>query len=376
MTTSQKRKKMRNYFTVFAVLAVLLAGFIIYVCAPGTETLQLVHVLFRHGERSPSSSYTNDPYKNHKWPGGWDQLSITGKKQEYALGLELRRRYQNFLQNEYDPRVFLMESSYADRCLMSAQLLLAGLFPPSGGEIWNENLRWQPIPVHSVPRNMDNKIAIKRSCPAFQRALNESYASLAESNVENRQLYDYLSENTGDEIRDIRTLETLYNTLEIEQLNGFQLPEWTNSVFPSKMKDLAASSLALFTKTIEMKRLHGGVLAKEILTNMEMKALQKLTPNRKMIMYSGHDLTIVTLMRVFGFPELIKPDFGATVIIELHKYTAEEDHIVKFFYLENPNGKATELHLEGCRQNGCHLTRVKELLQPVLPENWEQECQI
>lgn len=31
--------------------------------------------LFRHGERSPTHSYANDPYKNHEWPGGFDQLT-------------------------------------------------------------------------------------------------------------------------------------------------------------------------------------------------------------------------------------------------------------------------------------------------------------
>lgn len=38
---------------------------------------------------------------------------------------------------------------------MSVASLLAGLFPPSGDEIWDEELIWQPIPIHSVPANID-----------------------------------------------------------------------------------------------------------------------------------------------------------------------------------------------------------------------------
>jgi len=38
---------------------------------------------------------------------------------------------------------------------MSAYCNLAGLFPAHGSEVWNENLLWQPIPVHTVPVESD-----------------------------------------------------------------------------------------------------------------------------------------------------------------------------------------------------------------------------
>ena len=38
---------------------------------------------------------------------------------------------------------------------MSAEALLAALYPPSGRQIWNEDIAWQPIPVHTVPKDMD-----------------------------------------------------------------------------------------------------------------------------------------------------------------------------------------------------------------------------
>lgn len=33
---------------------------------------------------------------------------------------------------------------------MSAQANLAGLFPPTGDQVWNPDIRWQPIPVHPL----------------------------------------------------------------------------------------------------------------------------------------------------------------------------------------------------------------------------------
>lgn len=40
---------------------------------------------------------------------------------------------------------------------MSVASLLAAWFPPEDDyELWNENLLWQPIPIHSVPYDEDN----------------------------------------------------------------------------------------------------------------------------------------------------------------------------------------------------------------------------
>ena len=49
-----------------------------------------------------------------------------------------------------------MRSTDFDRTLMSAYSNLAGLFPPNGSEVWNDNLQWQPIPVHTVPQDRDH----------------------------------------------------------------------------------------------------------------------------------------------------------------------------------------------------------------------------
>jgi hypothetical protein len=42
---------------------------------------------------------------------------------------------------------------------MSAEVDLAGLYPPNPSDPkseWNEDIQWQPIPVHTQPSKIDN----------------------------------------------------------------------------------------------------------------------------------------------------------------------------------------------------------------------------
>ncbi len=32
---------------------------------------------------------------------------------------------------------------------------MAGFYPPSGSQIWNADINWQPIPIHTLPVEQD-----------------------------------------------------------------------------------------------------------------------------------------------------------------------------------------------------------------------------
>jgi lysosomal acid phosphatase len=58
----------------------------------------------------------------------------------------------------YSREDIYVQSTDVDRTLMSAGSNLAGLYPPEGAQIWNENINWQPIPIHTVPEIKDEVI--------------------------------------------------------------------------------------------------------------------------------------------------------------------------------------------------------------------------
>lgn len=340
-------------------------------------TLRLVSVIFRHGDRTPTHSYPTDPYIDGKeWVEGWGALTKKGKMQMFKLGQYLRNRYNGYLDELYYPKEFLMKSSSNDRCLMSAQVVLAGLYPPTGPQEWNPDLKWQPIPVHSTPRHLDEVIIAKKPCLRKEQELEKAYKSpsIAELDRENADLYKYLQLHSGKHIDNATAVEYLFNTLDIENSNGLTLPEWTRTVYPDKMKNLAARSLAIFTETDILKRLTAGPLVKEISDNMDSKRTAVSKTDRKMVLYSAHDVTIVNVWRTLGFTDMIKPDFGASLILELHTTRSGADHEVKLLYL---NSTATRnlniLNMPKCGQP-CYLDTFLRLIKPLLPVDWDREC--
>jgi hypothetical protein len=77
----------------------------------------------------------------------------------YEFGKYLRQRYDGFLSEVYSPKEIFVQSSDADRAIMSALSNMAGLWPPTTSDPkseWNSDIAWQPIPVHTIPKSLDN----------------------------------------------------------------------------------------------------------------------------------------------------------------------------------------------------------------------------
>jgi len=156
--------------------------------------------IFRHGDRNPTNNaYKTDPYANGAaYIGGWGALTLVklssgmiknhelicqnywpnklhfrhilkmvmlnlqkGKRRMYLLGQHIRKRYSAFLPPLYLPEHLYVLSSDADRCIMSAECFLTALYPPLPFQKIHPELNWQPIPVHTVPRDLDR---VKNLC--------------------------------------------------------------------------------------------------------------------------------------------------------------------------------------------------------------------
>ncbi|XP_026764197.2 lysosomal acid phosphatase-like [Galleria mellonella] len=357
-----------------AVLSCLLGYCVLSESLPyESKTLRLVIILFRHGARTPTHTYKSDPYKNYQWPDGLGSLTNTGKLQLYELGKKYRSYYANFIPEEYYEKDVYIRSSDASRCLMSAYTFLAGLYPPTERQMWHPEMSWQPIPVHSLPRQLDNVVAATKSCKLWSAMYNEVKAEV-DAQPKFSELFDYLTKHTNQSMRSVLNVDFLYSSLLIQRETGLKLPEWTKNVFPNKMRLPFMLSLALLSYNETLQRLQVGPLLNEIKQNFD-KSVSHENIDRSLYLYSGHDVNVVSLWRALGFQELLEPEYGASIALELHEEVEQDNFFVKAFYRNNTKIEVPmELKLTFC-SDPCPYTEFKHHLEKLIPTDWEAECQ-
>lgn len=104
-----------------------------------------------HGIRGPLWSYPTDPYGESYWAryGGLGQITPRGLLQSYNLGQYVKNYYSSYLSPSYSPQRVFAISVDSDPALVSTNVFLAGMFPPSNSDqLWSPSVSWFPIPVH------------------------------------------------------------------------------------------------------------------------------------------------------------------------------------------------------------------------------------
>lgn len=142
-----------------------------------------------------------------------------GKQQHYELGKYFRVKYMSLLHNGgYSRNKIYIVSSDKDRTIMSAQANLAGLFPPMGGQVWNKDFDWQPIPVHSLSEHDDMYLDGSAYCPRF----NQLYKRYAKEMLKKyKTLHQNMEELTGLSIQDVFYLNLYQDDFFVETIHNY-----------------------------------------------------------------------------------------------------------------------------------------------------------
>ncbi|KAM8873115.1 lysosomal acid phosphatase [Synchiropus picturatus] len=342
--------------------------------------LEYVTVLYRHGDRSAVDAYPTDPYQESAWPQGFGQLSQVGMMQQYDLGRFLRKRYGGFLNQTYIRNEILVHSTDYDRTLMSAESNLAGLYPPSGQQVFNPNLKWQPIPVHSIPKDLEKILSYPMAdCPRFQQLFNETKQTEEFKNItkEYQDVVELVRRNTGLNDSTVDSVWGVYDTLFCESRHNMTLPNW---VTPKVMEDLKFLKDYGFQitfggyKHLEKSRLQGGTLLGEIVKNLTAISESKAENKLKMMMLSAHDTTVASLQGSLNVFNGLQPPYASCHMIELLK-DENGSFFVSMFYRNDSTKDPYPLQIPGCAF-ACPLEDFFKITKPSIPEDRVMECQL
>ncbi|OWR41231.1 prostatic acid phosphatase like protein [Danaus plexippus plexippus] len=340
------------------------------------KSVKYAAVVFRHGDRTPVNQFPTDPYNNQSlWPVKFGELTNLGKRQHYMLGKWIRKRYSNLISKQFDPSEVYIRSTDVDRTLMSAQANLAGLYPPTGKSVWNKNLMWQPIPVHTKPEKEDELLAMKRKCIPYtkEKEKYEDSPPYKDRLSKYNELMDYLTAYTGMKIKDYTDINDIYNVLFIESLYNFTLPSWTQSVYPDKMKEPACYSFFTAAATPLMARLLVGPLFKEIVTTMDNVIANK-DDSLKLSIYSGHDFTIGNILTALDVFDGKCPAYTSTIIFELLEDSVTKKHFIRVSYKNTVELVEPKiLDLPNCGKI-CSYKKFIDLYDNLITVDWTHEC--
>ncbi|KAF8792186.1 Lysosomal acid phosphatase like protein [Argiope bruennichi] len=244
--------------------------------------------LFRHGDRAPTFLYPTDPNCEENWPLGLAELTEIGRKQHYAVGKFLRYLYKDFVTS--NPREVYVNSSAINRCLSSAAANLASFYAPEEKWKFEQDLEWQPIPIHYLPPNMDKYLNFERSCPLYDAEFSRLIQSegLLDIYETHQDFVEVISKSSGLNYTAGGMPFYLFDVLEIEKYYNLIIPEWANYYW-NEIQYIAMLVFKAFYSSPIQLRLRAGPFLETVAENLKNK-IDKNSPHLKVVVSSTHDV--------------------------------------------------------------------------------------
>lgn len=335
--------------------------------------IELVQVLFRHGERTPRivEMYPKDPYNVSVYdPMGLGQLTNQGKATEYRIGKMLRNRYSDFLDKVYRPADVCAISTDVDRTKMSLLLVLAGLYPPEPSQIWDKDLPWMPIAIQYLPEKID--VVMKpHLCPVYEQAVAKVRTSkeVLDKLSKYRCFFEFLSEEIGLDVQDSNQVYELYNLLTAQKSMNLTSPNWCTDDVYKKIEEVSVLEYDIRSYTTQLKRISGGMLIKKFIANMNINGT---TPNpRKLYLYSGHEVNLAAFTRALNLSEPKIPKYGSAILFE--KVRNGTKYFVRILLWEGNKEEPVPYKLPGCDEM-CPYEKYLSIVRDLLPSEEEESC--
>ena len=316
--------------------------------------------LIRHGDRTSIYEF---PMAMHTWNEGLGQLTATGMRQEYELGLKLNKRYKvdhSLLPNNYQANTIYIRSTDYDRTIMSAASLLMGLYPLGTGPNLSNSTQalpsnYQPIPIHTIPTAQDSMFLIDMNSSETSALLEKYVYTRADWNDKSAQLapkYTHWNQLTGLDIKTLRDVIIIGDTLTTYLAHNIPLPEGLSKKEAQTIIDADRWVQATMFKPHQVGDVIGSPSLKIIIAYIRQAAEKKT--KTKFVLLSAHDSTLLAVMSALHTPLEASPPYASDLNFSL--YESEPNHyFVTVTYNDQP------IAIPGCNGSVCELERFLQL---------------
>lgn len=254
---------------------------------------------------------------------------------------------------------------------------MAGFLPPPTTDK-TIPFRWQ-----SFPFAVDNEARIltidSTVCPAFAMDLAKQFQKINSDPtvrswlVEDKALLAKLSDFVGKPLVTFEDAFMAAETIRVQQ-HLETTPQWLISAY-AQLQRYFVRYANLFHETDLMKKVRGGPMLTQTIDNM-FKIRDKDASAHKVVIFSAHDFTLVSLLTVLGVKSQapLVAAYGDTIAIEMHQ-TGSAAPEVQVYYISNslPFKFKIQLYVPNCG-TPCTLTKFNSLMGKYLVRDAELDA--
>lgn len=335
--------------------------------ADGKE-LVFLQFVFRNGMSAPRELYPNDPNHPEKWEEGMGELTIQGRKQLYALGKELRRRYGHFI--TADPKEVTMQVATQPKNMRSGLSMLASLYAPTDFWEFMPGLPWQPVPVFYIPEDDDKVLGSFRNCPLVLERMKKLVGQFGNETV--LEMYEqqlkFWSLNSGWPITDWNDVVELHRILSVEYANQHNVPAWAWKYW-KELECLNDYAYKINFNDNKILKVVGGPILYHLVDNAVEK-VQGDFAHTKVMAFSGQSSHVAGLLGALKNFNDREPPFASIVLMELFK-DREGDTFVRWLFKNNTDFRV--LRMPGCDEF-CTLEHVHHEALNYEGTKWGMDC--
>ncbi|KAL4428942.1 hypothetical protein ABPG74_011138 [Tetrahymena malaccensis] len=385
--------------------------------------LQFVFEIYRHGARGP----LGDWYDANEQKYTYGQLTATGQRQHYNLGVQLRNEYSGFLPDSYNHTQIYVRSSDVNRTLMSAASQLQGMFPAGTGDVLPLNLteqytlpafanaqnylksnyslpnNIQVVPIHTQSRVGDKVLQPESNCKNLKQKTEEFYKEKQSTidfiNKQFEQTYQSYSKAVNREVKNFNNQHSLESVFECDRANGRYVPDFTQELKDNSTYLTSLSWNFLFNQPELLRGLNQPFFS-SFFDYTDPIVKKNNTEGLKWVMFSAHDTNVQLISAALNFTSIdcllalrfeeyrkkdqafynceYYPHFTSNIIFELHlsdKPTEENGVQIQQneYYLKiRRDGKFMKL----CEKNStiCSYNEFNQRIQQFML-NYDTVCQ-